>query len=298
VYSTHAWNHGGDNVFADFGTGANATLHSLWSAGFELGYSPESVSDRLTRGGPLAAVPARWRLSVNGGTDTRRRVSLNGGVFLAEDDGGSRERSASLTLSVRPSASVQLSMGPSWTRETSTDQYVTTQLDPAATSTFGRRDVFADVRQTTVSMDTRLDWTFTPRLSLQLFAQPFVSAADFERYKEFTTPGGYGFAVYGRDRGTIAPEGDAFRVEPGGGAPSFLVGTDGQSRDFNLVSLRGNAVLRWEYRPGSTVFFVWQQDRFGERPYGEFDTGRDVGDVFTQPARNVFLVKFTYWLAR
>jgi hypothetical protein len=66
--------------------------------------------------------------------------------------------------------------------------------------------------------------------------------------------------------------------------------------DFNVRSLRGNAVLRWEYRPGSALFFVWQQERSGFEALGGFNAGRDVGRLFREPARNVFLVKATYWI--
>ncbi|HEX7242109.1 MAG TPA: hypothetical protein VF263_17625, partial [Longimicrobiaceae bacterium] len=63
-------------------------------------------------------------------------------------------------------------------------------------------------------------------------------------------------------------------------------------------SLRGNAVLRWEYRPGSAVFLVWQQVRSGDRPFADFDAGRDVRGLFTEPGQNVFLIKATYWIGR
>jgi hypothetical protein len=80
----------------------------------------------------------------------------------------------------------------------------------------------------------------------------------------------------------------------GGGRPR-LRGALGDP-DFNVRSLRGNAVLRWEYRPGSTLFFVWQQERSGFEPLGGFEAGRDLGRLFREPARNVFLVKATYWI--
>jgi hypothetical protein len=80
-------------------------------------------------------------------------------------------------------------------------------------------------------------------------------------------------------------------------------GVDGPARpftfrdpSFNYRSLRGSAVLRWEYRPGSTLFVVWQQQREGSEPFGNFDLGRDSRALFQQPARNVLLVKVTYWI--
>ena len=79
-----------------------------------------------------------------------------------------------------------------------------------------------------------------------------------------------------------------------GGASCFVL----RNRDFNQGALRGNAVLRWEYRPGSTLFFVWQQQRDAFSPTGVFDVGNDAGELFSAPATNVFLVKATYWLGR
>jgi hypothetical protein len=69
-----------------------------------------------------------------------------------------------------------------------------------------------------------------------------------------------------------------------------------EDRNFNVRSLLGNAVLRWEYRPGSTVFVVWQRQQRGTGHFGDFDFGRDVGALWDVPADNVFMLKVNYWL--
>ncbi|MCG6989890.1 MAG: DUF5916 domain-containing protein, partial [Gemmatimonadetes bacterium] len=101
-------------------------------------------------------------------------------------------------------------------------------------------------------------------------------------------------AVYGSDRGTITRSGASYIVDPdgSGAAPSFAF----FNPDFNVRSLRGNAVLRWEYRPGSAIYMVWQQQRSGYVPTGDFVFGRDVRGVFATRATNIFLVKATYWI--
>jgi hypothetical protein len=68
--------------------------------------------------------------------------------------------------------------------------------------------------------------------------------------------------------------------------------------DFNFRSLLGNAVLRWEYRPGSTLFLVWQQERSGSAPIGDFNFSRDSEALFNEHANNIFLIKMSYWLPR
>ena len=113
-------------------------------------------------------------------------------------------------------------------------------------ATFGARYVFADVDQTTASMVARVNWTFTPTLTLETVAQPFVSAVRFRDYKEFAAPRTLDFRVYGRDgNSTLAPvaAGGAYDVDPDGAgpAPAFRL----REQSFTEHSLRGSAVLRW-----------------------------------------------------
>jgi hypothetical protein len=215
VYTTHAWNFGGDGTYEGYGTGFSGTLNNLWNAGMELSYNPETVNDRLTRGGPLTLTPAQWAVSANGRSDTRKRVSASGSARFSRGDHGIRERSAQLSLSVRPSSSLQLSVGPSLSSDERPDQYVRVRADTLARGTFGRRYVFADLDQTTLSLNTRVNWTFSPTLSLEVFAQPFVTSADFDGYKELSAARTFDFDVYGRDRGTIGRDSrGGYLVEP------------------------------------------------------------------------------------
>ncbi|HEX8674884.1 MAG TPA: DUF5916 domain-containing protein [Longimicrobium sp.] len=304
-YTFHAWNFGGDVILNGGALGANGTFKNFWSAGGNLGYRPWTSDDRLTRGGPLSRNPGRREISGWVETDARKRVSFGANTGYVRRDAGGSSRWAGLSMSYRPSSAIRLRLSPNIENEFGTAQYVRTVDDALATETFGRRYVFADLDQTTVSMETRLDWTFTSRLSLQLFAQPFVAVGDYSGFKELERPGSYDFGVYGRDGGTISR--GASCSNPSGAGTSYLVDPDGAGaascfsfgeRDFNSRSLRGNAVLRWEYRPGSALFFVWQQQRDGFDAVGDLDFGRDAGEVFRAPASNVFVVKATYWLGR
>ena|SRR5687767_911017 len=108
------------------------------------------------------------------------------------------------------------------------------------------------------------------------------------------TPKTYDFAVYGTDRGTIARDAfGTYTVDPDWGRHSRFA-----DPNFNVRNPRANAVLRREYRPGSALFVVWQPQRSGFEPIGDFDFGRDVGDIFDTVPTNVFLVKATYWIGR
>ena len=297
AYTNNTWNFGGDQIYNGIAGGAYATFLNLWNGGFGLGYNPSYLSDRFTRGGPVAKVPASWNGSLNAQSDTRKPIWVNGFLSYTHDESGGSSKYVSLTADMRPTSFLHVSLGPSLSGNRSTGQFVRSVSDALATSTYGRRYVFADLNQTTLSMDTRIEWTFTPLLSLQVYAQPFVSAGRYSRFKEFAAPRTYDFAVYGKDRGTIDRSASGvYTVDPDGAglAPAFQFGDP----NFNVRNLRGNAVLRWEYRPGSALFVVWQQQRSGFEPIGDFSAGRDVGDIFRTVPTNVFLIKATYWLGR
>jgi hypothetical protein len=260
------------------------------------------MDDRLTRGGPLALAEGNLRVISTVTSDRRKRISGSVSGHWQDYHSGELIRALSGSVTLRPSSSLQVIVGPKYQRVFTEGQFITSRADSLARGTFGRRYVFSDVDQTTISFDTRVNWTFTPNLSLEVFAQPYVSAGDFSNYKEFLTPREYEFLSYGEGGSTRVPgQNGGFVVDPDGAAgPAvpFTVGANPGQRDFTFRSLRGNAVLRWEYRPGSTLFFVWQQLRAGESLLGDVDLGRDLSDIFQEPASNVFLIKATYWLGR
>lgn len=301
AYTYHAWNHGGLNILDGYAGGVNGTFNNLWYGGLSLTYRPEFYDDRLTRGGPVAGVPSEWMANLHGGTDSRKAISGGLNASIASDEADGLNRSAGVFVNLRPSSSLRLSFGPNLSVNHSNGQYVRSVTDPLAESTSGTRYVFANLDQTTLSLDTRVDWTFSPTLSLQLFAQPFIAAGDYSSFKEFREPRSFLFEVYGEDRGTLVREEveggrDIYTADPdaAGPAPEFTFADP----DFNIQSLRGNAVLRWEYRPGSAIFLVWQQQRSGSELFGDFDFARDSRAIFNEPAQNIFLIKATYWIGR
>ena len=296
-YANQTWNFGGTSLLTSASASAQGTLSNFWYAGVSVGYNPSYYSDRFTRGGPEAKVPAGHYAGIDINSDGRKKIVLGGGFQYATDESGGVNPFAYFNLDWRPTTSLRIRFNPNWSGGTSTGQYVRGLDDPLATSTFGRRYVFAEIHQTTIAMDTRVEWTFTPTLSLQMYAQPFVATGRYENFKEFEAPRTYDFARYGRDRGTISRSTDGvYTVDPDGvgTAPSF----EFDDPNFNVRNLRGNAVLRWEYRPGSALFFVWQQERSGFTPIGDFRASRDLSDIFKTTPTNVFLIKATYWLGR
>ncbi len=296
TFEMFAWNYDGDMIGNYYNTGGFMRFNNLWTFNFNLNAAGKSINDRLTRGGPVAARPADWNFNFNIRSDQTKKVSYGlGGFYRNEFTGYEFDRRFWGFIQFRPTSYIQLEISPEYGWETESDQYVTSVEDMMATNTFGNRYVFADLDQTYLSTSIRLDWTFTPDMSLQLYARPFINSGNFYNFKEFTTPRKFNFDVYGQDAGTISysESDEEYTVDPDGAgtADSFTI----SQSDFNFRSIQGNTVFRWEYRPGSTLFLVWQHDRSSNGPQDDFRFSRDFRNLFDSEPTNIFLVKLSYW---
>ena len=254
----------------------------------------DGYDDRLTRGGPSAREIGGQNVGWELHTDNRRQVSGRvRGNYSWSRTGGYHIGSGG-NITVRPAETWSISVGPSFNQSRNSAQYLTSVEDGLMTATYGRRYLFAPIEQTSLSMDTRLNINFTPNISFDLFAQPFISSGRYDSPMQLRRPRTYEFDIFNTASGTLTEDSAGYHIDPDRDGPAvpFTIG----KRDFNTRSLRGNAVLRWEWRPGSTMFLVWQQQRSGNQAFGNFNFSRDVGGVFGAKPQNVFLVKFSYWL--
>jgi len=274
---------------------------SYWNlSGFWI-HQPSVFDDRLTRGGPLVRVPANDYYSLNVNTDSRKAVVGQFNANYGCNTEGDCSKGASLGLELRPRSNVTVSLNPSVNRSETGFQFVDSYADQTATSFSGTRYVFAHLMQRSVSMDTRFNVTFSPTTTLELFVQPLIATGAYSRYNVYAAPRTAQRLEYGKDFGTVVvqpaanPSRDPATIllNAGGGAPTDTL-TD---PSFTFRSLRGNAVLRWEYRPGSTLFVVWtRSSRIPDLPRGDIRFGDDASALFRGPSENIFLVKMTYWL--
>jgi hypothetical protein len=265
---------------------------NYYSIYWNTAYNPQTVNNRRTRGGPLTLNPPGYQLSLHTSSDHRKDLVLEAGAFTYQSD-WSRGWEVSTEVRWRPSSNISVSVEPELERNKENSQWVDSFDDPTATATFGKRYVFAELNQTTISASIRLNWTFTPHLSLQLYAQPLISSGDYHNFKELARPKTYDFNVYDGAASTISLQDEEYEVDPDGPGPADSFTFD--DPDFNLISLRGNAVLRWEYQPGSTIYFVWTQSRFDEEVFGDFQFNRSMRRLWSTTPDNIFMIKLTYW---
>lgn len=157
------------------------------------------------------------------------------------------------------------------------------------------RYVFASMRQETLGLPFRINVGITPDMTIQYYGQPFIAAGEYYDYKIITDPKADAFT--GRFRNyepsqiSYDSESESFSIDEdnnGSGDYSF------SKPDFNAFHFISNLVLRWEYRPGSSVYLVWSQNRSDSRSLGRFNPGSDFDYLSTIFPHNVFLIKISY----
>jgi len=255
----------------------NLTFLNYYEFGWDLAYNPQTVNDRRTRGGPLSINRPGYQVDMYANSDGRKTVvaSLMTGTYQSSQD---RSAYVGVSLSVRPASNVSVSVGPNLSWETTPVQYITQYADSTAPLTFGQRYVFASLKATELSASIRLNWTFNPKLSLQFYGQPLISAGAYSDFKALARPKTFDFDHWNDGTSTF----DSATFTP-------------PNPDFNFKSLRGNAVLRWEYLPGSTLYLVWTQSREDIENSGSFNFGNSMRRLTRNAPDNIFMVKLTYW---
>ena len=288
------WNFGGTRKDTRIGTNIRGTFNNYWRAGLNMNYFPGVQSDGLTRGGPLMGRASFGSASgyVANNFSSQTSWALEG--FWGNQHYGD-DWAVGVELRFQPNDRLRLSVAPGVSHFTSQRQYYGA-IERDNDRTYGSRYMFATIRQSEVSTELRVNYSFTPDMSLELWAEPFAASGTFSRFGELPEAQSFDLREYGTDGTTIEEV-----YDPETDSRSYVV-TDGEQTfelpdaNFNAVSFRSNLVLRWELRPGSTLFVVWQQNLSDSR-----DPGSDVrfGDMFGgfgAPGHNALAIKMNYWI--
>lgn len=250
----------------------NTQLKNMWSMGSGIGINRHGFCGACTRGGPFVresnGLFSWWWAS----GDSRKRLYPSINVsYSGNDEGRSSRVDVGGQMNMRVASRFSASFGISYGRNIDDNQWYGnfgSGLSDTTHYTFARLD------QKTVWLTGRLNYTVTPTLSLQFYGQPFVSAGSYTDWRELNQAR----AVRYDDR--------------------YKAFTQGNLSGFNFKQYRSNSVVRWEYRPGSALFFVWQQGRTEDSmDPGSFQFRRDYSTLFGAHPQNTFLIKGSYWLS-
>ena len=272
LYTSNSWTTGGLNSGATVGLRNFAEFPNSWSASvatelFKYG-GVHCVS--CARGGPAVRQSPGFFTELEVEGDSRRVLvpELELG-WAREDEGRSYLTQAQVRLKFRAGGRFSAEAGPEVERRRDDQQWIGNFGNFLSDTT---HYTFAKLEQTTVSMTVRASFAATPTISFQLYAEPFVSGGSFTDWRELNEPRAERYADRYRPYSATNPVG------------------------FNVKSFNSNIVARWEYRPGSTLFAVWQQGRQqDELNPGTFELQRDYRDLFRAHPSNTFLIKASYW---
>jgi hypothetical protein len=233
--------------------------------------------------------PSSWSLNLNLRNRRSSQTTWSTQVQLGTTEDGGLTQVFNGSLAFRPGNQWQVSIGPRLRRQIDTQQYLTT-LEGGRPETFDMRYVFGTIDRNTYAVRFRLGYTFKPDLNLDVYAEPFAASGHYYDQGELAEPSTRLRRIYGTD-GTTAvkqPDGSLLVTD---GADAFTL----RNSDFNVHSFRANVVLRWEWRLGSTLFVVWEQDRRERESIGDRISLLDPFRSLTAPGNNFFVVKTTFW---
>ena len=268
---------------------SRVSLHNYWEIEGSIEHNSPILDVAALRGGPALRAPERVGGWLRIGSDSRKAIvgslQARGARSLGDDAG----RSLSLTPEVRARVGLrtQLAIAPSVTWWRNTQQYVATVESPARD-----RYVAGDLLQSSASVTMRASHAFSSNLTLQLYAQPFLSAGEYSRLGEVVAAGAGTREQRVRDFAGLAIDGDDVRASTAEGIVEF------ERPDYSFAEVRSNAVLRWQYRPGSALFLVWSQERTHDGEATGFEPAPQARALLRREGTNVFLIKVSHWLGR
>lgn len=267
------WNFGGLRKPVDLHAGADVTLGSFHSLSVFARASTPGGSDDLTRGGPAMQVGWAEALLLEASTPHGRAHELSASLELDLSDTLQQGVIASAGLTTRLAPSLRLDVTPSFSRVETRRQYVATVGSPADY-------LFGHLHRTDAALELRATWSLSPDLVLTLYAQPFVSVGRYDQIGALAAPGSADVRWLPTSRS---------------GGQRIVDGTAIDEPDYRVASLRSTAVLRWELRPGSILYVVWQQSRGGVPQLPTQTLHATAPELFTQPAVHTLAVKLSYW---
>jgi hypothetical protein len=287
------YDFGGDRQWMYTELYGEMTFKNFWNLSSYFDFWPRAFDHSATRGGPTMATPSSWNYVIRLASKFGGKTSWNGRVYYGEDELGGETYRLSGELSIRPSTRFQFTATPNYLRGISPRQFVTRFTGGGPAATYGTRYVFARIDQSTFLMQLRANYTIGPDLTFELYGEPFAASGRYYGIGELARARSYALREYGTDGTTLVRQSNGnYIATDNGGTDTLRI----NNPDFNILSFRSNAVLRWEWRPGSTLYLVWAQNRFGFDPRGRLVGFRELKDSFGAEGDNFLAVKVSYWI--
>ncbi|MEO7158129.1 MAG: DUF5916 domain-containing protein, partial [Vicinamibacterales bacterium] len=257
----------GDGLKLDesYFTGVDGQLLNYWQFFVGGGKARAAFDDLDTRGGPPIVKPGGWFVDSFVSSDSRKPVRLSADAHVNGNTEGGRASNYNVSLNFQPRPQVQAAVSTGFTDAHDIAQWI---KNGDVTGDGVTDYVYGELDRNVLNVTARGTYAFTRDMTLEVYVQPFVAVGDYFNIRRLARPKSFEFE------------------------PVEIAGNP----DFNTKSLRSNAVFRWEYRRGSTLYLVYNISNSDAARPGEFSAFRDLRSGFGAAGTQVLMVKFSYWL--
>lgn len=278
------------------GMGGNTNMHATFKNNYDIGLgvnlSSSQISTSHLHGGPSYRLPGGTNQWIWVGSDSRKKVRITANISFSNGFEGYRNSQwYSIGINYKPIDKLELSVNPSYNPTRNTQQYVW-EANDANSDDF----VLATLNRETFRASIRANLNITPNLSFQLWAQPYFTSGEYTDFKHVVDPDNSSYKnrfinLQENKDITFDQESGVYTVDQGASGTNIY---SFSNPNFNEKFFLMNFVSRWEYRPGSVVFFVWSQNRGHSGAIANQSFGNDVSDILGEHSNHTFLVKFSY----
>ena len=288
VHQSNNWDYGANYLYSGLFLTSKLDFLNRWMVSPSLHYRNEGYDNRILRGGPAMLLPALWEGSLDFHTDMARKfiLSLNASTEAARNDSYTNSN-LQATVTVIPYNALRLSASLNYSENMDNLQYVDTKV-----LNTGTKYILAHLNQKTLGATFRIDYNISPEISIQYYGSPFASVGKYSRLKEVTNPRADAYT----DRFKLLNtqfSGNTYQVPASNDTPAYSV----DNPDFTFNQFRSNLVFRWEYRPGSQLYFVWGNERTGWKNESNSSVGKAINQLKDVSPNNIFLIKLSYWFS-
>jgi hypothetical protein len=286
----NSWNYGGLNTYNDLSVQFNTQFTNRLDLSITESYVFYEFNTRLLRGGPAFRLSPYWKNNIQFNTNKSNRVifTLNNNSTVSSD-GVSRFYSIQPVLSFRLGNHIYLSSDLKYSNNTDNFIYVSQKKAES-----DMRFIMARIRQQTYSFTLRFNYNITPDISIQYYGSPFISSGTYNDFKRSADTHAGNIADryhrYSEDEISLDEPTNIYTVTEG--VDSYKFGNP----DFSFREFRSNLVARWEYRPGSTIYLVWENNRTNRESDYISSLNHNMGTLFGVQPTNVFMVKISFWM--
>ena len=282
------WNFGGVNYENHVALYATTTFNNLYQVQITERYVWNRLDTRVLRGGPDLRVDPYFSTNIRLRSNTAKRVAASL-QYIGEHNtnGHSSFNTIQPGLTLRMGNHIHLTGNFNYQWNANTLQYVGQAVGVEGNT----RYLMGSMDQQTYGITLRIQANITPDISIQFYGSPFTSTATYSDFKRDaqTTSRQYNQRFYQFASNEITKTGERYFVSENGDSYSFA------SPDFTFNEFRSNLVFRWEYLPGSTLYFAWIHTLSNRK--NEYVSGwRDnIDTIFGLPSTNTFMVKANFW---